>query len=399
MGRSFRRTALVAAVVLGACAAALAGSSAGAPFAAGGEERYTPLVPSVMSAPHWFEGADDRVHLVYELQLVNGFPVPVTVTAVAVRDAATGRRIAAYSGARLSAATSLMASPTTPATKIPGSSIGVVWLDIPFASRRAIPARVEHTVTARVPPGLPVPRSISLTSAAARVDRRPPVVLGAPLAGAGWAAIGSCCDGPHRRSIQPVDGRLRLGQRFAIDFNRLDPQNRLVVGDPDLNASYPTYDQPILAVADATVAVVVDRYADQIPNAPRPVGLTEASGNHVLLDLGRGRFAEYAHLKPGSITVRVGQRVTKGQVMGRTGNSGSSSGPHLHFQVMSAPSAVDSDGLPYAFESFVLAGRVPPLDEAVTAAALRGEPLPVSGGILGPHRDQLPLGRDVVTLP
>jgi murein DD-endopeptidase MepM/ murein hydrolase activator NlpD len=78
--------------------------------------------------------------------------------------------------------------------------------------------------------------------------------------------------------------------------------------------------------------------------------------------------------------VRVGQRVTKGQVMGRTGDSGSSSGPHLHFQVMSAPSAVDSDGLPYAFESFVLGGRVPPLDEAVTAAALRGEPLPVAAG-------------------
>jgi murein DD-endopeptidase MepM/ murein hydrolase activator NlpD len=158
-----------------------------------------------------------------------------------------------------------------------------------------------------------------------------------------------------------VNGRPSLGQRFAIDFNRLDAQNRLIVGDPDVNESYPTYDQPILAVADATVARVVDRYPDQIPNMQRPITLGSGRGNRVVLALGRGRFAEYAHLKPGGITVRQGQRVTKGQVMGRTGNSGSSTGPHLHFQMMDAPSATDSDGLPYVFERFDLQGRMPPL--------------------------------------
>jgi hypothetical protein len=65
---------------------------------------------------------------------------------------------------------------------------------------------------------------------------------------------------------------------------------------------------------------------------------------------------------------------------------------------MDAPSAVDADGLPYAFDRFVLQGRLPPLD-TIFDAALRGEPLPVSGGIVGEHRRQLPLGRDVVTLP
>jgi len=55
--------------------------------------------------------------------------------------------------------------------------------------------------------------------------------------------------------------------------------------------------------------------------------------------------------------------VGTGQVMGLTGNSGSSTGPHLHFQVMDAPSAVNSNGLPYVFESFVLEGRLPPLEE------------------------------------
>src|SRR5690606_3266686 len=101
--------------------------------------------------------------------------------------------------------------------------------------------------------------------AKADVDLRSPVVLGPPLAGPRWVAVGSCCDGPHRRSIQPIDGGLHLAQRFAIDFNQMDEQDRLSAGDPSLNASYPSYGQPVLAVADATVVKAVDVYADQVP--------------------------------------------------------------------------------------------------------------------------------------
>lgn len=389
------RRALATAVAL----AALAAWSVTASGAAADVDRYTPLVPSVLAPPTWFEGSDGRAHVVYELELANGFPVPVTLTSVTVRDAGRDRRIARLSGKGLEAATSLMAGGGTPETTIPASATGVVWFDIALPGRGAIPARIEHTIVVRGPKGLPVPRVISFTGAEARVDRRPPVVLRAPLAGSGWAALGSCCDGPHRRALQPVNGALQLGQRYAIDFNRLDTADRLVTGNPDLNTSYPTYDQPVLAVADAVVAAVIDRYPDQIPNAPTPVGLQAGSGNRIILRLGRGRFAEYAHLKPASITVRPGQRVSKGQAMGLTGNSGSSSGPHLHFQVMNAPSATSSNGLPYVFESFDLQGQLPPLDDELLALAASGAPLPLTGGRPGPHRDELPLGRDVVTFP
>ncbi|MGH3262345.1 MAG: hypothetical protein ACRDNS_10140, partial [Trebonia sp.] len=54
-------------------------------------DRYTPLVQSVLSTPHWFVGVDGRVHLVYELELITGFPVPVTLDAVTVRDRVRGR--------------------------------------------------------------------------------------------------------------------------------------------------------------------------------------------------------------------------------------------------------------------------------------------------------------------
>lgn len=360
-------------------------------------ERYTPLIQSVPSPPRWFTGADGQVHLVYELLLTNGFPVLVTVASVEVLGAAPGHPLASLSGDRLSAAMSLLATGSAPTTTLPPSGVGVVWLDVPLPSPQALPADVRLRVTVSVPPGLPVPTSITELGGAARVDLRPPTVLGPPLLGPGWAAIGSCCDGPHRRALQPVNGGLFLSQRFAIDFNRLDGTSRIVVGDPDLNESYPTYAQPVLAVADATVLAAVDRYPDQTPNHPRPVGIEEADGNHLILDLGGGRFAFYAHLRPGSLRVRAGERVRRGQRIAQVGNSGSSSGPHLHFQVMDRPTPLAADGLPYVFDCYAVSGRTPPLADLMQSDPRT--PVALDPQAAGPQRATPPLSRDVLTFP
>jgi Peptidase family M23 len=385
---NLQRRAL-AAILAGACALASVPAAQAA-------DRYTPLVQSVMSKPRWFKDGEGRFHLVYELKLTNGFPVPVDVTSVAVRDVRRKRTIERLGGDALTGSMTLMASPTEPETTVPGSGIGVVWLDVVLRHRRQIPASIRHTVTTVVPPGLPVPRTITDTSGFARVDRRPPAVLGPPLRGAGWVAVGSCCDGPHRRSIQPVNGALHLGQRFAIDWNGVDAANRFVVGDPDVNTSWVFYGKPVLAVADARVVAAVDRFPDQVPNNPTPVTIEQADGNHVILALGRGRFAFYAHLKPGSVRVRRGDRVRRGEVIGLLGNSGSSSGPHLHFHVMDRPSPLASDGMPYVFAGYRFTGRIPPLDDALTAMLNAGEPVPIDRAGAGPRHDALPLGRDVV---
>ena len=359
-------------------------------------DRYTPLVQSVMSTPRWFRDAEGRVRVVYELKLTNGFPVPVTVSSVSVRDVGRRRTIERLSGADLLASMTLLASPTEPDTTVPGSGVGVVWLDVAVQGRRRLPRSIRHEVTVIVPPGLPVPSTITSRGGFARVDRRPPVVLGPPLRGPGWVAIGSCCDGPHRRSVQPVNGGLHLGQRFAIDWNGVDSQDRMVVGDPDLNTSWVFFDKPVLAVADARVVAAVDRFPDQIPNDPKPVTIEEADGNYVILALGRGRYAFYAHLKPGSVRVERGDRVREGEVLGRLGNSGSSTGPHLHFHVMNQPSALASDGLPYVFDRFSTVGKIPPLDDALAEIITAGRPVPIDPAGAGPHRRELPLGRDVV---
>jgi murein DD-endopeptidase MepM/ murein hydrolase activator NlpD len=211
-------------------------------------------------------------------------------------------------------------------------------------------------------------------------------------------AVGSCCDGPHRRAFQAINGELHLAQRFAIDFNQLDANNRTTSGDPSLNTSTPSYGQPVLAVADATVVTAVDQYPDQIPGAPTGVTPENAEGNHVSLDLEDGRYALYAHLKPGTITVREGDRVAQGQIIGELGNSGSSTGPHLHFHVMDGPSGLVADGLPYVFAEFELTGTVPPLTELLALDQAQ-EPVPIDTAIVGPRQDALPLGRDMVTFP
>ena len=107
---------------------------------------------------------------------------------------------------------------------------------------------------------------------------------------------------------------------------------------------------------------------------PRGISLDQADGNSVVLDLGSRRFALYAHLQPGSITVKAGDRVQRGQVLGKVGNTGNSVAPHLHFHVMDGPLPVDANGLPYAIDSFWITGHAAST-EAFDMAEAKGSPL------------------------
>ena len=231
------------------------------------------------------------------------------------------------------------------------------------------------------------------------VDRRPPVVLGPPLAGQGWHALGSCCDGPHRRALVSNGGQRHLAQRFAIDFNQLDAQNRPGVGDLTLPASFPTLGQPVIAVADATVVVAVGRYPDLLVNEPRE-DLTHESegGDRVVLELGRGRFAAYAYLQAGSVLVKPRDRVKRGQPIAKAGNSGTGGGPHLHFQVMDRPSILFADSLPYVFDAFKIIGQTPPLLKALPYYE-KLLPIPITTGNAGSRRKAFPLGGDLLGFP
>ncbi len=90
---------------------------------------------------------------------------------------------------------------------------------------------------------------------------------------------------------------------------------------------------------------------------PEGISLDEADGTSVILDIGGGNYALYAHFQPGSVRVQEGDRVSRGDVLALVGSSGNSLAPHLHFHVMSTSLSLASNGLPYIVDSFTVTGR------------------------------------------
>ena len=124
-----------------------------------------------------------------------------------------------------------------------------------------------------------------------------------------------------------------FAQRFAIDWMQLDEAGGFVHGDPSNAHNYDSYGADVLAVGDGTVVEILNDLDDQKPGTlpdPKTITLENVDGNHVVLDLGDGVFAFYAHMQRGSVRVSSGERVKRGEVLGKLGNTGNSSAPHLH---------------------------------------------------------------------
>jgi len=241
----------------------------------------------------------------------------------------------------------------------------LVLLHLAFDPSAVVPHRLVHRVEvlgATSPADLtPVLRRY--TVAPVRVNPQIPVV-GPPLTGKGWVAFNGCCeaDGVHRSTGLPVNGQLYFAQRYAIDWMRLDAEGRFVHGDLSDVHSYTAYGADIVAVADGIIVEVRNDLEDQVPPfLPDPKTITAQTllGNHVIQDIGHGAFAFYAHMQKGSVTVAPGDRVRRGQGLGKLGNSGNTSAPHLHFHIMAGASAIGSNGIPYVLDAFALAGQIP----------------------------------------
>ncbi len=144
------------------------------------------------------------------------------------------------------------------------------------------------------------------------------------------------------------------------------------------------FGQEVLAPADGVVVRAVDGEPDWPPAStrllfahPAVTSPRQLFGNYVVLDHGHGEFSLLAHLKRGSLRVRRGDRVKRGQVIAQCGNSGLSAQPHLHFQVMDGPDPLRSRGLPIRFESYRCwwAGRVSNVRQGVPVTGERVEPV------------------------
>jgi murein DD-endopeptidase MepM/ murein hydrolase activator NlpD len=108
------------------------------------------------------------------------------------------------------------------------------------------------------------------------------------------------------------------------------------------------------------VASIKDGIPENVPGPTSravPITLETIGGNYVILDIGGGQYAFYAHLQPGSLRVGVGDRVRRGEVIGLVGNSGNSTEPHLHFHIGDGNAPLASEGLPYLIDEFTVRGQ------------------------------------------
>lgn len=142
--------------------------------------------------------------------------------------------------------------------------------------------------------------------------------------------------------------------RFALDL--LQRKNgSSAVGRGQKNEDYFAWSQPVVAPADGVVVVADDGVVDNQPN--HAVG-GNLYGNLIVIDHGTEEFTLMGHLKNGSLLVKPGDRVTQGQRLARVGNSGMSTEPHLHFQLMDTADWQTAHGLPLQLINFVRNGTV-----------------------------------------
>ncbi len=145
-------------------------------------------------------------------------------------------------------------------------------------------------------------------------------------------------------------------QRYAYDFLILDDNGKSHSGSVTDVSSYYCYGKEVLAPADGEVVEVGTDYPDSILSANGQVDCSakDIRGNHLLLRHAEGEYSLLAHLSPGSIRVKCGDKVSRGQCLALCGNSGNSSEPHLHFQLQNGISFYTSAGLPIEFEQIAV---------------------------------------------
>lgn len=296
-------------------------------------------------------------YIVYEMYLTNFSTKPMTLRRIEVLDAegAASKPVVTFEGDQLNA----ILQPV--GTQLPDGMSGrgqlgagataVVYMWVRFGNGMPVPSRLRHRV---------VTADNSIDGAIIGTHGTKLLVLAPPVRGAGWMAS----DGPsndrnnhHRRGILALEGQMVISRRYAIDWF-LYKNGASIAGDTDDPHSYYGYGESVFAVADATVLNAHDGQPDNIPGPAEsfrtavPITMDTVGGNLITLDLGRGHYAWYFHLQSGSIRVKPGDRVRRGQPLARIGCSGDANLPHLHFEVTTAAKLLAGEGIPYLIDRY-----------------------------------------------
>lgn len=355
-----------------------------------------PVEARVPFAPAPFTGSDGARHLAYELHLSNFYGDTGSLRPQGLQVFADNSPspLLNMDASALSAWARPAAADGAPPSLAAGKRLVLfVWLTLPTDA--PIPHVLRHHIDfATEKSGI-----TTLDGAAVNVATQALPVLGPPLKGGRWLAH----EGPgaaqshHWGSLVAVNGALTIPQRFALDLVGVDAKGRAVHATPERlqktrHQDWVGYAAPVIAVADGVVRDVRDGEQEHPPLTPQPEPASLTShglfGNYVVLEISPGVFASYAHLRTGSIKVRPGQRVQRGQALGALGQSGNSAAPHLHFQLSNGVRFEGSEGIPYVFDRFQYFGPE-------TEAQLFGQGAPWTALPTERRQQQLPLN-DVV---
>jgi len=298
-----------------------------------------------------------HVYLMYELHLTNFMPMPVSLSRIDVldADAETGRPVATFEVAQLQTMLQPLGGKAQSDSKdrlvIADGQTAIAFMAVVFDRSSHVPDRLLHRVTTSYAPE---------EGAVISTHHMDLHLLGPPVEGADWLAE----DGPsndqdnhHRRGVVILDGRPVDSRRFAVDWKQVK-DGVPFSGDARDVHSYYSYGKAVLAVADGRVVTARDGLPENIPghgdafHPAVPITLETVAGNTITLDLGGGQFAYYMHLQPGSLRVKAGDPVRRGQVLARVGASGDAREPHLHFEVTTSPKLLAGEGVPYLIDRY-----------------------------------------------
>ncbi|MEJ7838496.1 MAG: Cpe/LpqF family protein [Thermomicrobiales bacterium] len=196
-----------------------------------------------------------------------------------------------------------------------------------------------------------------------QVDTLAPIAVNAPFEGAWLTIWGGNSEFLNYHAVSPQ-------QRYALDLAVW--QNGASFAGNGLEVEdYHAYGQSLYApVAGEVVSVesalpdMPSALAQQVDPAVAEAAAAQAAeqtpvGNHVVLQIEDGLFVFLAHMMPGTATVAVGDTVTVSELLGRVGNSGNTSEPHIHLHVQTSPDLLDpaAAGVPIVWNAVAVNGQ------------------------------------------
>ena len=319
----------------------------------------TQVLARVEFSPTSFRTDGQKSRIMYELYLTNFSDKPLSLDGIDVHDAdkKIALPIAVFTGAQIASMYQPIGKQADDrkhdvgAPCIPSGSTIVVFLSVTLPPGQSFPAALEHRISLG---------STVIEGASVRLQHAKLLTLASPVDGLNWFAADGPNDDPdnhHRRGILIIDGELRLSRRYAIDWKQVS-NGASFTGDLHSDQSYYAYSKAVHAVADAKVLAMRDGMPDNPPGHGKdfhpavPITFDNVGGNTIILDLGNGQFAYYFHLRPGSVRVKAGDHVRRGQIIGLIGASGDAREPHLHFEVTNSATPLVGEGVPYVISSF-----------------------------------------------